>query len=429
MEILFLLLLILLNGLFAMAEIAVVSANRIRLEQRAAAGSRGARRALELAQSPNRFLSTVQIGITLVGVFAGAFGGATLAEPFAEVLAGWAWLAPYAEPAAFVIVVVVITYLSLVVGELVPKRLALNDPERIASALSRLMHGISVVATPLVRFLSASTGLVIRLLRVRPPAEEGISEEEVEIVIAQGRRAGVIEPAEHEIIENAFWLGERRVNDIMTPRHEVRWLDVSAGSRALRDAVRDAPHSRYLVCDGDLDRVTGFAVASELLAAGAGCDELDLAALVHRPLIVPESMAILTLLERFKESGIHLAAVVDEYGSLQGISTLSDILAELVGEVAPPAPGEPAEVEELGSDLWLVAGGLHVDRLVELLRLEEDVDLSDEAYQTVGGLAADRLGRIPQVGDAFTWRGWQLRVEGMRGLRVHRVRISHSGPA
>lgn len=423
MEAIIILLLIFANGLFAMAEIAVVSSNEIRLEQRAAAGSRGARRALELSRNPNRFLATVQIGITLVGVFAGAFGGATLAAPLSDVLQRLAWLAPYADPVAFVLVVVAITYLSLVIGELVPKRVALNDPERTAAALATGMHWVSVVATPFVRFLSGSTELVIRLLRVRPPQDEAISEEEIDIVIARGRRAGVIEPAEHDIIENAFWLGERRVNDIMTPRHEVRWLDLRADSDGWLETIRARPHSRYLVCDGDLDQVVGFAVASELLAAGLGRGDADTTDHVRRPLIVPESMGILTLLEQFTETGIHFAAVVDEYGSLEGITTLSDILEELVGDVSPVAPGELPDVVREGQDRWQVAGGMHLDRLVEVLGLEGSVDLSDAPYQTVGGLVSDLLGRVPSVGDTFEWRGFEFSVRRMEGLRVERVRV------
>lgn len=423
MEVLILLVLILLNGLFAMAEIAVVSSNEVRLEQRAAAGSRAYRRALELSRDPSRFLSTVQIGITMVGVLAGAYGGATIARPLADALAQTPAIAPYSEALAFGIVVVGITYLSLVIGELVPKRVALNDPEAVAARVAGLMHVISIVATPFVRFLSGSTELVLRILRVRPPPEDDISEEELDVVIAQGRRAGVIEPAEHEIIENAFWLGERSVNDIMTPRHEVLWLDVGDPPEAWLERIAGRVHARYLVCDGSIDAVKGFAVAAELLAATRDGSPIDLEAHVHRPLIVPEAQAILGLLERFKETGIHFAVVVDEYGSMEGIATLSDILEELVGPVAPPRPGERPEVVESDEGTWYVDGGLHVDRLVDLLDLENDVDLSDEVFQTVGGLVADRLGRIPAEGDAFHWRGYELQVTKMAGLRVERVKI------
>ena len=426
MDIVILLVLILLNGLFAMAEIAVVSSNEVRLEQRAAAGSRGAQRALELTRDPTRFLSTVQIGITLVGVIAGAYGGATLARPFADVLAGVPILEPYSGPLAFGIVVVSITYLSLVIGELVPKRVALNDPEVVAARLAGLMHGVSVAATPFVRFLSGSTELVVRAIGVRPKDADDISEEEVDIVIAQGRRAGVIEPAEHEIIENAFWLGERAVNDIMTPRHDVLWLDLESPPDVWLQHVAAEPHARYLVCAGEIDDVKGYALAGELLAATRHGGSVDLGAHVRRPLIVPESQAILALLERFKQTGIHFAVVVDEYGSIEGIATLSDILEELVGPVAPPAPGERPEIVQRDERTWFVDGGLHVDRLLELLSLDEDVDLSGEAYQTVGGLMSDRLGRIPSEGDTFRWRGYELQVIDMVGLRVERVRIQRS---
>lgn len=428
MDILILVALILMNGVFAMAEIAVVSSNEVRLQQRADAGSNGARRALELLRDPTRFLSTVQIGITLVGVFAGAYGGATLAQPFAEVLAGIPALEPYSGALAFGIVVVAITYFSLVIGELVPKRIALNDPERIAALLAGAMHTVSVVATPFVRFLSGSTELVLRALGVQPKGDEDISEEEVDIVIAKGRLSGVIEPAEHEIIENAFWLGERAVNDIMTPRHEVRWLDVEAPADAWLATVANAPHARYLVSSGEIDDVVGFALASELLGATRDGATADLAEHVRQPLIVPESQPILGLLERFKQTGIHFAAIVDEYGSLEGIATLSDILEELVGSVKPVAPGERPDLLERDG-VWFVSGGVHVDRLLKALSLEDDVDLSNEAYQTVGGLVANRLGRIPEEGDACRWRGYELKVQDMSGLRVERVRVRRADAA
>lgn len=421
MEVVVILALIVLNGVFAMAEIAVVSSNVIRLQQRAEAGSSGAQLALTLAKQPNRFLATVQIGITLVGVFAGAFGGATLAEPLSRELGRIAWLDPYSYSVAFFLVVVVITYLSLVVGELVPKRVALNNPEGVASALAPLMHAVSVAATPLVRFLSGSTGLVMKILRVQPPVEGEISEEELDIVIAEGRRAGVIEPAEHEIIENAFWLGERRVNDIMTPRHEVHWLDSQSDRDEVREAVEATPHRGYLVCENDLDDVQGYVTSTDILVQVLDRGEFRLQEHLRRPLIVPESMAILTLLERFKQTGVHFAVIVDEHGGVEGIATLSDILEELVGDVSPPAEGEADDVVEVEEGVWRVQGGVHVDRLLEVLSLEGEVDLSDQGYQTVGGLAADKLERVPEAGDSFIWRGYQATVLEMQGLRVERV--------
>jgi putative hemolysin len=424
MNIVILLLLIVLNGLFAMAEIAVVSSSRLRLQQLDQEGSLAARRALQLVEAPDRFLATVQIGITLVGVFAGAFGGATLSVPLAALLARIPWLAQVSEPLAFGLVVAVITYVSLVVGELAPKRIGLNNPERIAMALAGAMNAVSVVAAPLVSFLSASTSAFLWLLRFHPEPEVEISEEEIDFVIAKGRQAGVIEPAEQEIIENAFWLGERRVNAIMTPRPAVHWLDVNTGTAGVLDLVHRAPHSRYLVCDGELDRVIGYVTSTDLLTAGLAGEGIDLRSLLLQPLIVPETLSILVMLDRFRSSGTHLAGVLDEYGGLAGLVTLNDILEELVGEVVQSVPGELPLVVQVSDGAWSVSGALRTREFLELLSLGDEVDLSADGYQTVGGFVTTRLGRLPAVGDGFRWRTYDIAVTEMDGLRVGRVQVS-----
>ncbi|HEX7001627.1 MAG TPA: hemolysin family protein [Trueperaceae bacterium] len=413
--------LILVNGLFAMSEIAVVSANRFRLAQLAEAGNAAAARALALAQNPNRFLSTVQVGITLVGVVSGAFGGAALAGPLAERLQRVDWLAPYAQPVAFGLVVAGITYLSLVIGELVPKRVGLSDPDRVAMSVANLMHRISQFARPVVWLLAVSTEGLVRLLRIKQ-VDDTISESDIETLIAQGRQAGVVEPEEQEIIENAFWLGERRVNDIMTPRHQVVWLPVDAGPEEVKELVGRSPHGRYLVADGDLDNVVGFVSSADLLV-GALSGDLDLAAHMQEPVYVPETLPILAMLDRFRETGKRLAVVVDEYGGFEGVLTLGDILEELVGDVVPDA--EDPEVVET-DDGWLVDGGLHVDEFAELLGLDRETRLQDAGFQTVGGLVAAELGRIPDEGDAFEWHGHRIVVTAMDGQRLAQVRVSRS---
>lgn len=417
--------LVLLNGLFAMSEIAVVSANRFRLQQRAEQGDRGAARALGLVEDPNRFLSTVQVGITLVGVVSGAFGGATLAGPLAETLGRVPWLAPYAWPVAFGLVVAFISYLSLVLGELVPKRIGMANPEGVAIRVAGLMHALSRAAAPVVRLLGASTNLVLRLLRVRPQADD-IDEEDIEAVIAQGREAGVVEPEEQVIIERAFWLGERRVKDIMTPRHEVAWLDAGAGPERAREVVAGAPHGRYLVADGDLDHVVGYVDAADLLTSSLSGEAFELQRHLKEPLYVPETMPILAMLQEFRTSGRRLAVVVDEYGGFEGLLTLGDILEELVGDLAAVGPEEP-RVEELGPGAWRVDGGVHVDALVDALGLSREVDLEGAGFQTAGGLAAFELGRVPQEGDAFDWHGHRFTVSRMEGQRVEELRVERVG--
>ena len=423
MSILIILILILLNGLFAMAEIAVVSANKLRLQQKSEAGSPAASRALHLAQNPTVFLSTVQIGITLVGIFNGAYGAATLSGALAQLLARVEFLAPIADPLAFGLLVVIITYLSLVVGELVPKRIALANPEGVAMGVGGLMTGLARVTRPLVQFLGASTNLLLRLLRVPTTNEDAITDEEIDMVIAQGLRAGVIEPAEQEIIENAFWLGEKRVNAIMTPRHELAWLDLSDLDADVLKLVREDPHGRYLVVDGDLDKTVGYVAIRDLLETVLEGRKIDLRASLRKPLLIPETMPILTLLEEFQRSSVHIAVVLDEYGGVEGLVTLTDILEELVGSSMIASEGELAEVEVLGEARWRVSGGTHIDDVLKILDLSVDVLPNDPGYHTLGGFMAEKLGRVPQAADEVVWAGFGFRVESMDGLRVDQVEI------
>lgn len=422
-SILIILILTLLNGLFAMAEIAVVSSNKMRLQQKAEAGNAAAKRAFELSQHPNVFLSTVQIGITLVGVFNGAFGASTLSGSLADLLSRVPFLAGIAQPLAFGLLVVLITYLSLVVGELVPKRIALANPERVAMALGGFMQGLARVTRPLVSFLGASTNLLLRILRVPAKSEENITDEEIDMVIAQGLRAGVIEPAEQEIIENAFWLGERRVNAIMTPRHELSWLDLRAIDTDVLKLVREEPHVRYLVCDGDLDKTVGYVAIRDLLEAVLEGRKVDLRTALRKPLLVPETMPILSLLEEFQRTNVHLAVVLDEYGGVEGLVTLTDILEELVGSSMVAGEGELAEVEVLGEERWRVSGGTHIDDVLKILDVPEDALPSDPGYHTLGGFMAEKLGRVPQASDEVYWAGYGFYVESMDGLRVDQVEI------
>ncbi|MFA5551717.1 MAG: hemolysin family protein [Trueperaceae bacterium] len=423
MSILIILILILLNGLFAMAEIAVVSANKLRLQQKAEGGSPAAQRALALAQNPTVFLSTVQIGITLVGIFNGAYGAATLSGGLAELLARVPVLAQVAQPLAFGLLVVVITYLSLVIGELVPKRIALASPEAVAMGVGGFMTGLARFTRPVVQFLGFSTNVLLRLLRVSTTNDDAITDEEIDMVIAQGLRAGVIEPAEQEIIENAFWLGERSVNAIMTPRHDLSWLDLSAGDSDVLELVREEPHGRYLVCDGDLDKTVGYVAIRDLLEASLEGRSIELRSALRKPLLVPETMPILALLEEFQKSSVHIAVVLDEYGGVEGLVTLTDILEELVGSAMVAGEGELAEVEVLGEQRWRVSGGTHIDDVLKLLNLGVDVLPGEPGYHTLGGFMAEKLGRVPQAFDEVFWSGYGFHVESMEGLRVDQVEI------
>jgi putative hemolysin len=421
LELTVVLLLILVNGLFAMSELAIVSSRKARLEQRANAGDRRAAVALELANDPNQLLSTIQVGITLIGIVNGAFGGATMAGTVAEVLRQVPPLAPYAAPIAFALVVSAITYLSLVVGELVPKRLALNDPERVAVAVAVPMRALSRLASPIVRLLGASNDLVLRLLGVRPSAEAPVTEEEIKILLEQGTEAGVFQETEQEIVESVFRLGDREVGSLMTPRPDVAWLDLEDPPAEIRRVIVECRHSRFPVGRGSLDDVVGVAQAKAILAHDFAGGPLDLEACTDRPVFVPESMPAFRALETFKRSGVQMALVLDEYGGIQGLVTAVDILEAIVGDL--PSPEELAEPPAVRRDdgSWLLDGALPTDELGEFLGIGELPREHRGDYRTVGGFVMARLGRVPAAGDRVDWGGLRFEVVDMDGRRVDKV--------
>lgn len=423
-EISLIIVLILLNGLLAMSETALVSARSSRLRQCIEEGDGGARAALQLVDSPNRFLSTVQIGISLIGVLAGAFGGATIAEPLAGVLRGVPVLAPYAGPVAFGVVVVAITYLSLVLGELVPKRLALNGPEAVASRVARPMHFLSALSSPAVFFLSLSTEAVLRLLGARDPTEVPVTEQEVEILMEEGARAGVFEEEERELVARALRLDDRPVRELMTPRPQVVWLDADNAPEEIRRRAAQSGHSYFPVARGDLDDMLGIASVKDAWAREVAGQSADLLGSLRRPPLVPEGAPATVALEAFKRTGMPVALVLDERGHIEGLITLTDVLEALVGNV--PDADERAEVPILRREdgSWLVDGLLAAEELKERLELrglprEEEAD-----YQTVGGMVMDALGRVPAAGDRFEWEGYSFEVVDMDGLRVDKVLVT-----
>lgn len=420
-ELLLIAFLLALNGLLAMSEIAIVSARKARLRQRAEAGDRGAAAALALAEEPTRFLSTVQIGITLVGILAGAFGGATIAEQIGAGLEVYPPLAPYGEAIGLTVVVVAITFLSVIMGELVPKRLALNAPERIAALVARPMRLLATAAGPVVSLLTLSTNGVLRLLRVEPSQEAAVTEEEVRVLIAQGTEAGVFQEAERKLVESAFELGESQVRELMTPRPRITWLEVADPPEVAWQEMAEAPHGQYPVCRGELDQVVGVLALKDLAIRLVAGERPELAALARPPLFLPEHLSAFKALEQFKQVGCRLALVIDEHGGIAGLLTPTDVLEALVGELAP-ADGEervgPVRRED-GS--WLLDGLMPLAEAAEVLRLEAGHGDAPEDVQTLGGLAMARLGRIPIAGDRFTWRARLFEVLDMDGRRVDKV--------
>jgi putative hemolysin len=426
LQIAIIVLLILLNGLFAMAETALVSSRKARLRQRAEEGNKGARTALELADSPNRFLSTVQIGISLIGVLAGAFGGATIAEPLAGALRVVPVLAPYAGPIAFGIVVVGITYLSLILGELVPKRLALNGAEVVASRVAGPMRLLSMITSPVVWFLSFSTETVLRLLRVRHPAESPVTEQEVEILMEEGARAGVFEDEERDLVRSALQLDDRPVRELMTPRPKVVWLDADDPPEEIRRLVAESRNSYFPVARGDLDDLLGIASVKDAWTRQASGQSADLLGSLRPSPFVAEGAPATDALEAFKRSSLPLALVIDERGHIEGLIALSDVLEALVGDV--PEEDEPTEeaIVQREDGSWLVDGLLAAEELKERLGLKELPREEEAEYQTVGGMVMDTLGRVPAEGDRFVWEGYSFEVLDMDGRRVDKVLASLS---
>ncbi len=422
-EILLILLLIFANGVFAMSEMAIVSSRKVRLQNMANQGDKKARAALELADAPNRFLSTVQVGITLIGILAGAFGGATISERLAVNLSQISWLAPYSRAIAFTLVVASITYLSLIVGELVPKRLALNSPETIAASVAMPMRTIAAIASPVVHLLSASTDLVLRILGISASTEPQVTEEEIKVLIEQGTEAGMFEEAEQDMVERVFRLGDRPVSALMTPRPDIVWLDLEDSPEENRKKMIDSANSRFPVCQGGLDNVLGIMPVTDLLARSLSGEALDLTVSLRQPVFVPESTRGLKVLELFKQTGTHMALVVDEYGVIQGLVTLNDILVEIVGDVPSADELEDPQAVQRDDGSWLLDGMLAVDEFFEIFGVDESRGEHRGSYQTLGGFVITHLGRIPNAADSFEWDGMRFEVMDMDGNRVDKVLV------
>ena len=414
-------LLILANGLFSMSEFAIVSARRHRLQALAEEGNTGAAAALDLAAEPNRFLSTVQIGITVIGVLSGAYGGAAFASNLAEVIARVPPLAPYASTLALALVVMMITYLTLVIGEIVPKRLALSDPEPIAARIARPMRLLSVVAAPLVRVLSTSTELVLRLIGVREQAGVIVTEEEVRMMLEEGTSAGVFDEEEQELVDRVFRLSDRRVASLMTPRHEIVGIDLDDPLEENLERMREAGHSYFPVFRGDLDHIEGMVSVQALWASTAGArGPIEIGPVLFEPLYLPESLPALKVMEQFRGATTHVALVTDEYGSVEGLLTLHDLLEAIVGTLPDQYEEEPGAVQR-EDGTWLLDGLLPVAEFRDRFDLPPLPDEDRGYYQTLGGFVMMHLERTPVTGDRFSWDGYGFEVVDMDGNRVDKV--------
>lgn len=422
-EILIVFLLIIANGLFVMSELAIISVRKVRLQHLANHGNARARAALELANAPNQFLATVQIGITLLAILSGAYGEKVIAKVVAPILGFIPLLAPYSKTMASVIAILIITYLTLIVGELVPKRLALNHPEPIAAGIAIPMQMLATITSPIVYLLSASTDLVVRLLGIRPSTEPQVTEEEIRVLIEQGTEAGTFEEAEQDMVERVFRLGDRPVSALMTPRPDIVWLDLEATVEENRQKIIDSAYSRFPVCQGGLDNVLGVMPVTDLLSRSL-CDQpLDLTVALQTPVFVPESTRGLKILELFKQSSTHMALVVDEYGVIQGLVTLNDIMVEIVGDVPSAEDLENPQAVQREDGSWLLDGMLSVDEFFELFEINELPPDHRSNYQTLGGFVITHLGRIPAAADHFEWQSLRFEVMDMDGNRVDKVLV------
>jgi putative hemolysin len=417
--------LVLANGIFSMSEIALVAARKIRLQQRAEEGDHRAKFALELANDPAEFLSTAQVGITLIGILAGAYGGATISTPLAAAIQRLPLLAPYAEGVALGIVVAGITLLSLILGELVPKNIGLQYPESIASWVARPMQLLARIGGPFVRAVTGVTALVMRVFGIKGSASPGLTEDEIRAVISEGAESGAIEPAEESIVQRVFQLGDQRVAGIMTPRVDIEWVDVDTPAEGLREFLASHSHTQFVVCQSDLDNVLGTVRAAELLPAVLRGGPIELRNLIREALFVPDSMAAFKLLEAFRSSHRRVAIVLDEFGAVEGLVTVTDLLEGLVGALPGDASESTGAVVERSENSWLVDGSAPLEELVSKFELEIP-SAESGAYHTAAGFVMARLGHIPRTADGFEWGGMQFEVVDMDGRRVDKIMVTRA---
>jgi putative hemolysin len=417
-ELLVIAILIALNNVLAMTEAALLSARKARLQQRLNEGDKQAGAALRLTENPNQFLSVIQIGITLIDVLTGAVAGATLAEFLSKELEKFPPLAPYSETLGLTAVVLIITYFSIVLGELVPKRLAIQNPEKIASIAARPMLILSKVLSPVVRFLSLSTDIILRLIGAHPSTEPPVTEEEIHVLLDQGTQAGIFEAAEQDMVAGVFRLNDRRVYSLMTPRTEIVWLDVRDSPAEILAKMTEGPYSRFPVCQGSLDNVLGIVKSRELLTRNLAGQPIQLKECLTPALFIPETSFASRALEVFKESNKKMVLVIDEFGGVTGLLTINDVLEEIVGDIETSEP--QATQRQDGS--WLLDGMLDVDEFKELFHL--GVLPNEDDYETLGGFVMTSLGRIPNAADQFEWEGLRFEVVDMDGRRVDKVLVT-----
>ena len=425
MDIVLLLFLILLNGFLAMSEIAVVSARKVRLQKLADEGSPGAQSALALSNEPSTFLSTVQVGITSVGILSGAIGETALADPLTVWLAGFALLEPYARGIAMTIVVAGLTYFSVVIGELVPKQLGLLAPEKTALLIAAPMNMLARITRPAVWLLSASSTSLLRLMGAVRQDEPPVTDEEIKVLMEQGSEAGVFHASEQAIVSNVLRLDEQRIGAIMTHRNDIYMLDLDEPEAEIRNRIAESPYTRVVVCRDGLDHIVGILRTSDLLKDALSCQPIAIEQSLRPPLYVPEGVTTTRLLENFRTSRQQCALIVDEYGELQGLVTLTDVLTSIVGELPSSDELEEQDVVVRADGSWLLDGSITIERLKDVLETDADLPGEEEnAFNTLGGFVMYVLGHIPKAADYFEVNGFRFEVMDMDKNRVDKVLVS-----
>jgi putative hemolysin len=423
LEISVILLLTIANGIFSGSEIAVVSSRKVRLQQLADRGNHKAKVALKLAHAPNDFLSTVQIGITLIGILSGAVGGATLAQRLKPVFDQIPAFQSYSQGISVAIVVTIITYLSLVIGELVPKRIALNAPEAIACTIAPPMQVLSRLTRPLVHILGISTDFLLDSLGIKASDEPDLTEEEIKVLIRQGAESGMFEEAEHEMVERVFRLGDRPIKAIMTPRTDVTWLNIDDPLEENLQKIMASNHSRFPLARDSIDKCLGIVRGRSLLKAQLLGQPINLESMLQPPVYIAESTRVLNIIKKFKETGVHIALVTDEYGGIEGIVTINDLMEAIVGDLPSLENQEEPMIIQREDGSWLLDGSLDINDLKDLLDRDSLPSETTGDFHTLGGFVMYFLGHIPQSSEHFEWSGLRFEVVDMDGTRVDKVLV------
>jgi putative hemolysin len=412
--------LILLNGIFSMSEVALISSRKFRLETASKAGKQGAKKALELSYTPNKFISTVQLGITLISIGIGILSGESLSARLSEVISHISVIGPYAHSISVLIIVIIVTFFSVVFGELLPKRIGLLFPETIASAVAGPMHLLSKVASPFIWLLSSTNDFFLEVFGIKNEPKETITEEEIRAIIEEGTAGGEIQEIEQDIVERVFVLGDRKVDELMTHRKDMVWFDIRDSTSDIHRKTQPEPHSVYPVADGSLDKLLGVVSAKDLFI-GIGNTKFSLPEYIKKPLVVHENTPAYRLLEKFKKARWHTAIVVDEYGALQGIVSMDDVVDALLGDVSEYNQQE-YKIIKRDDGTWLADGQYPYFEFLHYFDLPDAEE--GEEFNTLAGLILDSGGRIPQAGDRIRWRGFTFEIVDMDGSRIDKVLIS-----